>query len=201
MIKRALISVSDKSGVVEFARELSSMGVEILSTGGTAKALREAGVPVIEVSDYTGFPEMMDGRLKTLHPKIHGGLLSRRSNPKDMEDIKKQGINTIDVVVVNLYPFEQTISKPNVTFDEAIENIDIGGPAMLRAASKNFQDVAVVVDPSDYSAVAKEIKSSNGELSRNTKLRLAQKVFAHTGRYDSLIAGYLDKALSTGGAL
>ncbi|TAN45053.1 MAG: hypothetical protein EPN22_03380 [Nitrospirae bacterium] len=195
MIKRALISVSDKSGVVEFARELSSMGVEILSTGGTAKALREAGVAVTEVSDYTGFPEMMDGRLKTLHPKIHGGLLSRRSNPKDMEDIKKHGINTIDVVVVNLYPFEQTIAKPNVTFEEAIENIDIGGPAMLRAASKNFQDVAVIVEPGDYSPVVQELKNSGGEISRATKLRLAQKVFAHTGRYDSLIAGYLAKAI------
>jgi phosphoribosylaminoimidazolecarboxamide formyltransferase/IMP cyclohydrolase len=191
MIKRALISVSDKTGIVEFARELSSLGLDILSTGGTAKTLRDAGVPVIEVSDYTGFPEMLDGRLKTLHPKIHGGLLSRRSNPKDMEDIKKHGISTIDLVVVNLYPFEKTISKPNVTFEEAIENIDIGGPAMLRASSKNFVDVAVVVDPADYSVVLQELKKSGGEISRETKLNFAQKVFAHTARYDTLIANYL----------
>jgi phosphoribosylaminoimidazolecarboxamide formyltransferase/IMP cyclohydrolase len=191
MIKRALISVSDKTGIVDFARELSAMGVEILSTGGTAKTLRDAGVPVIEVSDYTGFPEMLDGRLKTLHPKIHGGLLSRRSNPKDMEDIKKHGISTIDLVVVNLYPFEKTISKPDVTFEEAIENIDIGGPAMLRASSKNFADVAVVVDPADYSVVLQEMKKSGGEISRDTKLNFANKVFAHTARYDTLIANYL----------
>jgi len=191
MIKRALISVSDKTGIVDFARELSSLGLEILSTGGTAKTLRDAGVPVIEVSDYTGFPEMLDGRLKTLHPKIHGGLLSRRSNPKDMEDIKKHGIRTIDLVVVNLYPFEKTISKPNVTFEDAIENIDIGGPAMLRASSKNFVDVAVVVDPADYSVVLKEMKQSGGEISRETKLNFAKKVFAHTARYDTLIANYL----------
>jgi len=191
MIKRALISVSDKTGIVDFARELSSLGLEILSTGGTAKTLRDAGVPVIEVSDYTGFPEMLDGRLKTLHPKIHGGLLSRRSNPKDMEDIKKHGISTIDLVVVNLYPFEKTISKPNVTFEDAIENIDIGGPAMLRASSKNFVDVAVVVDPADYSVVLQEMKKSGGQISRETKLHFAQKVFAHTARYDTLIANYL----------
>ncbi len=135
MIKRAIISVSDKTGAIEFAKGLVSIGVEILSTGGTAKTLRDAGIPVVEVSDYTGFPEMLDGRLKTLHPKIHGGLLSRRNNPKDMEDIKKHGIGTIDLVAVNLYPFEKTISKPNVTFDEAIENIDIGGPTMFRAAA------------------------------------------------------------------
>ncbi len=191
MIKRALISVSDKKGVVDFAKELSGMGIEILSTGGTAKALRDAGVPVIEVSEYTGFPEMLDGRLKTLHPKIHGGLLSRRSNPKDMEDIQKHGIKTIDMVVVNLYPFEATTSKPNVTFDEAIENIDIGGPTMLRASAKNFQDVAVVVDPDDYVKVIGEIRAAKGELSKETKLNLARKVFAHTARYDTLIADYL----------
>lgn len=191
MIKRALISVSDKKGVVDFAKELSGMGIEILSTGGTAKALRDAGVPVIEVSEYTGFPEMLDGRLKTLHPKIHGGLLSRRSNPKDMEDIQRHGIKTIDMVVVNLYPFEATTSKPNVTFDEAIENIDIGGPTMLRASAKNFQDVAVVVDPDDYVKVIGEIRAAKGELSKETKLNLARKVFAHTARYDTLIADYL----------
>lgn len=191
MIRRALMSVSNKKGIVDFARELSQMGVEILSTGGTAKTLRDAGIPVMEVSDYTGFPEMLDGRLKTLHPKIHGGLLSRRSNPKDMEDIKKHGIQTIDMVVVNLYPFEETVAKPDVTFEEAIENIDIGGPTMLRAASKNFQDVAVVADPDDYGKIISEMKSSKGELSKETKLNLAKKVFAHTARYDTLIAGYL----------
>ena len=193
MIRRALISVSDKKGVVDFAKELSGMGVEILSTGGTAKALRDAGVPVIEVSEYTGFPEMLDGRLKTLHPKIHGGLLSRRSNPRDMEDIAKHGIKTIDMVVVNLYPFEATISKPDVTFDDAIENIDIGGPTMLRASAKNFQDVAVVVDPDDYTKIIGELRASKGELAKETKLNLAKKVFAHTARYDTLIADYLRK--------
>jgi phosphoribosylaminoimidazolecarboxamide formyltransferase/IMP cyclohydrolase len=190
MIKRALISVSDKTGVVEFSKELSSMGVEILSTGGTAKALRDAGIPVTEVSDYTGFPEMLDGRLKTLHPKIHGGLLSRRDHAKDMEDIKKHGIGTIDLVAVNLYPFEKTIAKPDVPFEEAIENIDIGGPTMLRAASKNFGDVAVVVDPADYALILDQMKKA-GEVSRETKLNLAKKVFQHTARYDTLIAGYL----------
>lgn len=191
MIKRALISVSDKRGVVDFAKELSSMGVEILSTGGTAKALRDAGIAVVEVSDYTGFPEMLDGRLKTLHPKIHGGLLARRSHTKDMDDIQKHDIKPIDMVVVNLYPFEETISKPNVTFEDAIENIDIGGPTMLRAASKNFQDVAVVVDPDDYSKIIEEMRSSKNNLTKDTKLNLAKKVFAHTARYDTLITDYL----------
>ncbi|MGO9378011.1 MAG: bifunctional phosphoribosylaminoimidazolecarboxamide formyltransferase/IMP cyclohydrolase [Dissulfurispiraceae bacterium] len=195
MIKRALISVSDKTGAVEFAKVLASLDVEILSTGGTAKVLREAGIPVLEVSDYTGFPEMLDGRLKTLHPKIHGGLLSRRNNPKDMGDIQKHGIGTIDIVAVNLYPFEKTISKSNVTFEEAIENIDIGGPTMIRAASKNFADVAVVVDPSDYSTIIDEIKKSGGEISRTTRLNLARKVFAHTSRYDTLIADYLSSVI------
>lgn len=193
MIRRAVISVSDKTGIVDFAKELAAMGVEILSTGGTAKSMREGGVAVVEVSDYTGFPEMMDGRVKTLHPRIHGGLLCRRSNPKDMEDCAKQGIGMIDMLVVNLYPFEATIAKPNVSFDEAIENIDVGGPAMLRAASKNFQDVVVVTDPADYAVVLAEMKASGGSVSRATKLRLAQKVFAHTGRYDTMIAGYLAK--------
>lgn len=194
MIKRALISVSNKKGVVDFARRLSAMGVEILSTGGTAKTLREAGIPVIEVSEYTGFPEMLDGRLKTLHPKIHGGLLSRRNNPKDMQDINKHGIGTIDMVVVNLYPFEETISKPDVTFDDTIENIDIGGPTMLRAASKNFRDVAAVVDPDDYSRIIEEIESSKGDMSIRTRFNLARKVFAHTARYDTVIAEYLSRA-------
>jgi phosphoribosylaminoimidazolecarboxamide formyltransferase/IMP cyclohydrolase len=149
---------------------------------------------VKEVSDHTGSPEMLDGRVKTLHPRIHGGLLSRRNNPKDMEEIRKYGIDTIDMVVVNLYPFEETISKPGVTFAEAIENIDIGGPAMLRSASKNFQDVAVIVDPSDYEMVLREMKSRDGDLSYQTRLGLAKKVFKHTSRYDGLIADYLIRA-------
>src|SRR4030042_3729443 len=192
-IKRAIISVSNKKGIVEFARELGLMGIEILSTGGTAKTLRDACISVKDGSKFTGFPEMLDGRLKTLHPRIHGGLLSRRSNPKDMEEIRKHGIDTIEMVVVNLYPFEETISKPGVSFAEAIENIDIGGPAMLRSASKNFQDVAVIVDPSDYEKVLKEMKSLNGDLSYATRLELAKKVFRHTSGYDAIIADYLIK--------
>ena len=192
-IKRALISVSNKKGLVEFARTLTEKGVEILSTGGTAKTLRDAGIPVKDVSEHTGSPEMLDGRVKTLHPKIHGGLLSRRDNTKDMEEIKKHGIDLIDMVVVNLYPFEETISKEGVTFADAIENIDIGGPAMLRSASKNFQDVAVIVDPSDYEKIITEMKSPNTDLSYETRLELAKKVFRHTSRYDAIIADYLTK--------
>jgi phosphoribosylaminoimidazolecarboxamide formyltransferase/IMP cyclohydrolase len=195
-IKKAIISVSNKDGVVEFAKALGSMGIEILSTGGTAKALREAGIYVKEVSEYTGFPEMLDGRVKTLHPKIHGGLLSRRDNPRDMEEIKGHGIDTIDMVVVNLYPFEETISRPGVSFAEAIENIDIGGPTMLRSASKNFQDVAAIVDPSDYKKVIKEMKRLKGDLSYKTRLNLAKKVFKLTSRYDKAIADYLTKVIA-----
>jgi len=197
-IKRAILSVSNKKGLLEFAKELSAMGVEILSTGGTAKALREGGIPVKDVSEHTGFPEMLDGRVKTLHPKIHGGLLSRRKNPKDMEEIEKHGIVPIDMVVVNLYPFEETIAKPDVTFEDAIENIDIGGPTMLRSASKNFQDVAVIVDPADYAPVIKEMKERNGELAYKRKLELAKKVFGHTSRYDALITEYLAKVIREG---
>lgn len=195
MIKKAIISVSNKEGIVEFAKALGSMGIEILSTGGTAKTLREAGIYVKEVSEYTGFPEMLDGRVKTLHPKIHGGLLSRRDNPKDMEEIKGHGIDTIDMVVVNLYPFEETISRPGVSFAEAIENIDIGGPTMLRSASKNFQDVAVIIDPSDYKKVIKEIKRLKGDLSYKRRLNLAKKVFKRTSRYDKAIADYLTRVI------
>lgn len=190
MIKRALISVSDKRGIIKFAKELEVLGVEILSTGGTAKSLRDSGIKVREVSDYTGFPEMLDGRLKTLHPKIHGGVLYRRNNPSDIEEIKKHGIEAIDLIVVNLYPFEDTISKPDVQFEEAIENIDIGGPTLLRAAAKNFQDVIVIVDPDDYDLIIKEL-SANGNLTYETRLGLAKKVFVHTARYDSLVADYL----------
>jgi len=193
MIKRVLISVSDKRGIVDFARELAGMGVEIISTGGTAKAMREAGIDVIDVSDYTGFPEMLEGRLKTLHPKIHGGLLARRNRPEDMEALERHGIKPIDMVVVNLYPFEETVSREGVTLEEAIENIDIGGPTMLRAASKNYQDVAVVVDPDDYNAIIEEMRASGGNLSKETRLKLAQKVFSHTARYDTLIADYLGR--------
>src|SRR4030042_871212 len=193
LIKKAIISVSNKEGIVEFAKALGSLGIEILSTGGTAKALREAGISVTEVSEYTGFPEMLDGRVKTLHPKIHGGLLSRRDNLRDMEEIKEQGIDTIDMVVVNLYPFEETISRQGVSFAEAIENIDIGGPTMLRSVSTNFQDVAVIVDPSDYRKIIKEIKRLKGDLSYKTRLKLAKKVFKRTSRYDKAIADFLTK--------
>jgi len=192
-IKRAIISVSNKKGLAEFAKQLHAMGVEILSTGGTARALRDAGLPVKDVSEHTGSPEMLDGRVKTLHPKVHGGLLSRRDNPKDMEEIKKYGIELIDMVVVNLYPFEETIAKPDVTFDDAIENIDIGGPTMLRSASKNFRDVVVIVDPADYDSVVKEMKDRNGDVTYGTRLELAKKVFKHTARYDGIIADYLVK--------
>lgn len=197
-VMRALLSVSDKSGIVEFAKELAGMGVELVSTGGTARTLKDAGLKVIDVSEYTGFPEMLDGRLKTLHPKVHGGLLARRSDPAHMEDLKKHGIGLIDMVVVNLYPFEKTVSNPDVKFMDAIENIDIGGPAMLRAASKNFESVAVVCDPGDYGAVLAEMKSQGGELSGKTRLMLAKKVFAHTARYDARIADYLESVISKG---
>jgi len=190
MIKRALISVSDKTGIVEFASELKKLGVEIISTGGTAKTLTDSGITVINVSDVTGFPECLDGRVKTLHPKIHGGLLAIRSNERHMKQIKELGIEPLDLVVINLYPFKQTIMKEGVTLEEAIENIDIGGPTMLRAAAKNYQDVAVVVDPSDYGNVLEEIKA-NGEVSKETKFKLAYKVFEHTSHYDTLIANYL----------
>lgn len=192
-IKRAVISVSNKAGIEELAKALRLMDVQILSTGGTAKALRNAGIPVIDVSEYTGFPEMLEGRVKTLHPKIHGGLLCRRDNLEDMEEIKKHGIDTIDMVVVNLYPFEETVSKLGVTLAEAIENIDIGGPTMLRSASKNFRDVAVIVDPSDYKKIIREMKKLKGELSYKTRLRLAKKVFKRTSKYDKAIAAYLAK--------
>ncbi len=188
-ITRALISVSDKSGVAEFARGLADMGVEILSTGGTARLLQESGIPVTEVSDYTGFPEMMDGRVKTLHPKIHGGILGRR----DLDEVvmAEHGILPIDLVAVNLYPFEQTVAAPDCDLETAIENIDIGGPAMIRAAAKNHHDVAVVVDPLDYAVVLAEMKRHGGALTDETRFRLAVKTFEHTARYDGAIANYL----------
>jgi phosphoribosylaminoimidazolecarboxamide formyltransferase/IMP cyclohydrolase len=190
MIKRALISVSDKTGIVELAKELSSVGVEIISTGGTQKTLKDAGIDVINISDITGFPECLDGRVKTLHPKVHGGLLAMRSNPEHMRQIKELGIEPIDMVIINLYPFKQTILKGHVELEEAIENIDIGGPTMLRAAAKNYQDVVVIVDPKDYQMVIDELKSSK-EISLKTKFKLASKVFEHTSHYDTLIAKYL----------
>jgi len=190
MIKRALISVSDKTGIVEFSEELQKLGVEIISTGGTAKTLGDAGIKVINISDITGFPECLDGRVKTLHPKVHGGLLAIRSNQEHMKQIKELGIDTIDMVVINLYPFKKTILKENVELEEAIENIDIGGPTMIRAAAKNYQDVVVIVDPADYQSVLEEMKTSK-DVSLKSKFKLAYKVFEHTCHYDTLIAKYL----------
>ncbi|MBI3583203.1 MAG: bifunctional phosphoribosylaminoimidazolecarboxamide formyltransferase/IMP cyclohydrolase [Nitrospinae bacterium] len=191
-IQRALVSVSKKDGLLDFAKGLSGMGVEILSTGGTAKLLKDNGIPVIQVSNYTGFPEIMDGRVKTLHPLIHGGLLGKRDNEKHVEEMKKHGIKPIDMVVVNLYPFEETISKDGVALDEAIENIDIGGPSMLRSSAKNFQDVAVVVDSDDYEDILAEMEENDGAISYDTKMKLSVKAFKHTARYDSLISKYLE---------
>ena len=191
-IQRALLSVSDKSGLVEFAKFLAGKGVELISTGGTAKSLREAGVQVTELSDYTGFPEMMDGRVKTLHPKVHGGLLQRRDLEGHREQARKHGIPPIDLVVVNLYPFEQTVAKPDCTTELAIENIDIGGPSMLRSAAKNHDAVTVVVDPDDYAIVRKEMEQG-GDTSGETRRKLAAKVFRHTSHYDHLISSYLTR--------
>ncbi|MBI3393369.1 MAG: bifunctional phosphoribosylaminoimidazolecarboxamide formyltransferase/IMP cyclohydrolase [Nitrospirae bacterium] len=190
--RRALLSVSDKHGILDLARGLSAMGWEIVSTGGTARALAEAGLNVRDVASVTGFPEMLDGRVKTLHPKVHGGLLGIRKNSSHREQMAAQGIEPIDLVAVNLYPFEETIGRPGVTLDEAIENIDIGGPAMLRSAAKNFRDVIVLVDPRDYAGVLAEIQKT-GDLPEAARYELARKVFAHTARYDALIASYLER--------
>lgn len=195
MIKRALISVSDKSGIVEFGKKLEKLGVEIVSTGGTAKKLMENGVKVTKVSDITGFPECLDGRVKTLHPVIHAGILAIRDNDEHMDQLKKQKIAPIDLLVINLYPFKETISKDSFEFEEAIENIDIGGPTMLRSAAKNFKDVTVVIDPRDYSRVLEEI-NINKEVSYETKYELALKVFEHTAQYDTLISTYLRSRLN-----
>lgn len=189
-VKRALLSVSNKEGIVSLAKQLVELGVEIISTGGTKKTLEEAGVPVIGISDVTGFPEILDGRVKTLHPMIHGGLLAIRDNERHQSELREHHITPIDLVVVNLYPFQQTIAKSDVTFAEAIENIDIGGPTMLRAAAKNHQYVTVVVDPADYDTVVQELKK-HGDVSAETKLKLAAKVFRHTAAYDAMIAEYL----------
>ncbi|MEZ5478073.1 MAG: bifunctional phosphoribosylaminoimidazolecarboxamide formyltransferase/IMP cyclohydrolase [Thiolinea sp.] len=195
-VSRALISVSDKDGVLEFARALKARGVEILSTGGTAKLLADHGVPVIEVSQHTGFPEMMDGRVKTLHPKIHGGILGRRG--QDDAVMAEHGIPPIDLVVVNLYPFAQTVAKPDCSFDDAVENIDIGGPAMVRASAKNHAHVAIVVDPQDYARVLSDMAEHDGRIAAATRFDLAAKAFAHTARYDGMIANYLTSLSAEG---
>ena len=197
-IQRAILSVTDKTGLVEFARKLSGLGVELISTGGTAKLLRDSGIAVKDISELTGFPEMLDGRVKTLHPKVHGGILHRRENPAHRAAVAEHGILPIDMVVVNLYAFEKTAAKPNVIFDDLIENIDIGGPSMIRSAAKNFQDVAVVTSPADYDQIAEELAGSGGQLSSPTRWRLAQKAFATTAAYDSAIASTLERVSANG---
>lgn len=194
-IKRALLSVSDKTGIVELGKFLSNNGVEIISTGGTMKALREAGVPVTYVSDVTGFPEIMDGRVKTLNPKIHGAILAVRSNPEHMQALADHNITPIDLVVVNLYPFRETISKPGVTEAEAIENIDIGGPAMVRASAKNFKDVVIVTYPRRYAQLM-EMLDKDGDIDQHTRKELAFEAFSHTAEYDTMISEYLKKQLA-----
>ncbi|WP_280770360.1 bifunctional phosphoribosylaminoimidazolecarboxamide formyltransferase/IMP cyclohydrolase [Salipaludibacillus daqingensis] len=193
MKKRALVSVSDKQGIVPFVQQLVDMGVEVISTGGTKRELEKAGVDVIGIEDVTGFPEMMDGRVKTLHPNIHGGLLGVRENEEHMSALKQQGIGLIDFVIVNLYPFQSTIENPDSTFDDAIENIDIGGPSMIRSAAKNHNDVAIIVDSADYDVVLQELKEFDGELPNQRKRKLAAKAFRHTAAYDALIGEYLTK--------
>jgi len=192
-IQRAVLSVTDKTGVADFARRLAALGVELVSTGGTAKLLREAGIAVKDISELTGFPEMLDGRVKTLHPKVHGGILHMRAKPEHRAAVAQHGILPIDMVVVNLYAFEKTAAQPGVDFQEIVENIDIGGPSMIRSAAKNFQDVAVVTSPADYAALAEEMEKSGGELSLATQWRLAQKAFATTAAYDSAIASTLER--------
>jgi phosphoribosylaminoimidazolecarboxamide formyltransferase/IMP cyclohydrolase len=191
-VRRALVSVSDKTGVVEFVRQLQEMGVEIISTGGTAKSLSDAGLKVIGISDVTGFPEMLEGRVKTLHPAVHGGILADRTKPDHMQTIENHGIKPIDMVVVNLYPFAQTVAKPGVTLEDAVENIDIGGPSMVRSAAKNFAAVAIVVDPNDYAVVLDEIRRSGG-VAESTRARLSAKAYAHTSAYDKMITTYLSE--------
>lgn len=190
-IKQALISVSDKTGVAELASALHQLGISIISTGGTAKLLQETGIPVTEISDYTGFPEMLDGRVKTLHPKVHAGILARMDLPEHQREMEQAHIPTIDLVVVNLYPFTQTIARSDCSLAEAIENIDIGGPTMIRSAAKNFQRVAVVTDPQDYATLLEQIKSGNGTVDEHYRFQLAQKAFSHTARYDGAISNYL----------
>ena len=193
-IKRALLSVSDKTGIIELAKFLHENGVEIISTGGTMKAIKDAGIPVTYVSDVTGFPEIMDGRVKTLNPKIHGAILAVRSNPEHVKAMEEHNIKPIDLVVVNLYPFKETISKPNVTEAEAIENIDIGGPAMVRASAKNFKDVVIVTYPSRYEGLMKMLKET-GDVDAHTRKELAMEAFSHTHEYDGMISAYLKETL------
>ncbi len=197
-IQRAILSVTDKTGLADFAKKLAGMGVELISTGGTAKLLRDSGVAVKDISEITGFPEMLDGRVKTLHPKVHGGILHRREDASHRAAVAEHGIQPIDMVVVNLYAFEKTAAKQGVHFEELIENIDIGGPSMIRSAAKNFNDVAVVTSPSDYNTIADEMARSGGTLSSETKWRLAQKAFATTAAYDSAIASTLERVTSNG---
>ena len=191
-IERAFISLTDKSGIEGFARELEQLGIEILSTGGTAKKMRDNGIKVKDVSEFTGFPEMLDGRVKTLHPKVHGGILAQKNNPDHLRQMQEHGLQAIDIVAVNLYAFDKATADPNCTLANAIENIDIGGPTMLRAAAKNFQDVTVIVDPADYPVVIEEIKA-RGNTTLKTRFRLCAKVFALTSRYDTAISAWLDK--------
>ena len=191
-IERALISLTDKSGIEGFAKELQALGVEILSTGGTAKKLRENGLTVMDVSEFTGFPEMLDGRVKTLHPKVHGGILNQRSNPDHQEQMSQHGLKPIDLVAVNLYAFDKATADSSCTVANAIENIDIGGPTMLRAAAKNYQDVTVLVDPADYPLVLSEIKET-GNTTLKTRFKLCVKVFELTSKYDTAIATWLNK--------
>jgi len=191
-ITRALISLTDKSGIEGFARDLAELGVELLSTGGTAKKIREAGIPVKDVSEFTGFPEMLDGRVKTLHPKVHGGILNQRENTEHQRQCLEHGLKPIDLIAVNLYAFEKTVADPACLLGDAIENIDIGGPTMLRAAAKNFHDVTVIVDPADYPQVIKEIREQ-GNTTLKTRFRLAAKVFALTAKYDTAISAWLDQ--------
>ena len=191
-VERALISLTDKSGIETFASELAGLGIEILSTGGTARKLREAGLTIIDVSDFTGFPEMLDGRVKTLHPKVHGGILHQRNNEEHVKQCRAYGLKQIDLVAVNLYAFEKTVAKADCSLQEAIENIDIGGPTLLRASAKNFEDVTVIVDPMDYELVLNEIKTQ-GNTRLRTRFYLAKKVFALTSRYDTAISDWLGK--------
>lgn len=191
-VERALISLTDKSGIDDFARALADLGVEILSTGGTAKKIRDCGVAVTDVSEFTGFPEMLDGRVKTLHPLVHGGILNQRANPDHQRQCAEHGIRHIDIIAVNLYAFEKTVAQPDCSLADAIENIDIGGPTLLRASAKNFQDVTVIVDPADYEQVLSEIRET-GNTTLKTRFRLAVKVFQLTSSYDTTIASWLEK--------
>jgi phosphoribosylaminoimidazolecarboxamide formyltransferase/IMP cyclohydrolase len=198
-VERALISLTDKSGVEDFARALTELGVEILSTGGTAKKMRDSNIAVTDVSEFTGFPEMLNGRVKTLHPLVHGGILNQRDNPEHQQQCREHGIKPIDIVAVNLYAFEKTVADPNCSLGDAIENIDIGGPTLLRASAKNFHDVTVIVDPADYEQVLTEIKET-GNTTLKTRFRLAVKVFQLTSAYDTAIAEWLVKVDVDGNA-